>query len=454
MDLYFDSIFGLCLSIFVAYFVGMNFYMVGLYLDYIFKIYYHLNSSLDRMVYRLIFGASFTSILFVALIFMFGEKYLLNFSFLIVTINLIFSVYPTSARVIHNNVSSNLGELKHLDNLEKVLLGMFGIYFFFSVPDISFLSGTEYKSLLTKDLFHQNFKFVESMFYFINLTHRLTGYFYFFLGGLYYLIIYSFFRFFYSRRVSLIGILAIITNWNLSKLVYADITTYGTSLYLLAFIWGLLWVNTSKSYRTNLFFGMILSLSAHHPLQISMTILFLGLTSIFLTSDVRTTWAKIQSLKYMSLGVLFAVALAIIDIMIGDDFLLLQKQQLSFNLFFKKSYNILSALGAVVFTVTYFLAKKGKLNKSYSFLNLANYLLFTLAFSAALFILSQNGKLFDISAYTYFLIVLFSLPALELVLNSLGLFHRKRNLIFFLYILFTILDSHFESRIKTLIRIL
>ena len=99
----------------------MNFYLVGLYLDYLFKIYYHLNSSLDRMVYRLIFGASFTSILLLCTSFLFGETYVSTCCVGLVLVNLIFAAYPTSARVIHTNVSSNLGELKHLDKLEKVV---------------------------------------------------------------------------------------------------------------------------------------------------------------------------------------------------------------------------------------------------------------------------------------------------------------------------------------------
>ena len=432
----------------------MNFYLVGLYLDYLFKIYYHLNSSLDRMVYRLIFGASFTSILLLCTSFLFGETYVSICCVGLVLVNLIFAAYPTSARVIHTNVSSNLGELKHLDKLEKVLLGMFAIYFFTSVPDIRFVENSGFKSFLTKDLFHQNFRFVESVFFNFGRVNQLVGYFYFFLGGLYYLIIYSFFRFFYSRRVSLIGILAIITNWNLVKLVYGDITTYGTSLYLLAFMWGLLWVNTSKSYRTNLFFGLILTLSAHHPLQISMTILFIGLLSVFLTPDLRTTWAKFQSLKYMSLGAGVALALAVIDIMMGDDFGLLQRQSFSFNLFFKKAFNILSSVGLIVLLSSYGMLRLGKLKSSFSFLGQVNYLFFTFVFAIALLFLSGNGQLFDISAFLFFAIVLYCLPALELILNSLGLFHRKRNLIFLLYILFAILDSHFESRVKTLISLL
>ena len=34
------------LTVFVGYFLGFNFYLIGVYLDHLFKIYYHLNSGL------------------------------------------------------------------------------------------------------------------------------------------------------------------------------------------------------------------------------------------------------------------------------------------------------------------------------------------------------------------------------------------------------------------------
>ena len=436
-------------SLFIGYFLGVNFYLVGLYLDYLFKIYYHLNSSLDRMIYRLLFGATTVAVI-VALLKLVGfDNYVNYFCWALVFINLIFSIYPTSAKLVFSSVTSNLGELKHLENMEKVLLSIFLIYFIFSTPNVQFIRESGVESFFTHDLFHQANTFSISIFPSLPLESIILGYFYYFFGALYYLISYSFLRFFFSRRVSIIGILAIITNWNLIKLVYGDFSVYATSIYLIAFLWSIIWVNISKSYRTNLFFGMVLVLSSHHPTQISISLLLIGLLSIFLTSNMRTKWAKIQSLKYMSLGLFLTLFFIFNDFSELEAFTFQSEFSLSFNLFFKKAFNIISFVGLPIFIYFFIESKLTSRKRYYSFLNLPNQLMFSVFYTLAILLLSDFGNHFDIFAYIYFIIVLICLPALELVLNALGQFHPKKNLIFFLYILFTILDSHFESRVKT-----
>jgi len=446
-----SSVSGLFLSVFIAYFVGYNTYFIGVYLDYIFKIYYHLNSSLDRMIYRIVFGSSLLSFIYYFTTLLFGDGATVFVTYPLVIINGLFSIYPTTAKLIFSSISSNLGELKHLDKLEKMLLGIFIIYFISSTPNINFIDNLGYKSYLTSDFFHLNFTLVRELFKFGENHTQLLGYFYYFLGGMYYLVIYSFFRFFFSRRVSLIGILAIVSNWNLVKIIYGNFTVYGSSLYLLSFIWALIWVGSSKSYRTNLFFGMILALSSHHPFNISFVFLIIGLVSIFLTSALRTNWAKLQSLKYMSFGLILTFLFWALGYFVVDNFSVHQSWPFSINLFFKKSFNILGVLGCLLFFTTYFLNRVRRTQKTVPFFNHSNYLLFTFLFTVVVWALSNGGQHFDISAFLFFVIVLFSLPILEIVLNTFGFFHSKRNLIFFLYILFSILDSHLESRIKTFI---
>jgi hypothetical protein len=403
------------------------------------------------MIYRLIFGASTVAILFTFVSFFGGSNYVKYISCFIILINFIFSIYPTSAKLIFSSISSNMGEIQHLDKLEKMLLSIFLIYFIASTPNLSFLNSSGYESFLTQDLFHQNYEFVSSIFNGVSDRINILGYFYFFFGSVYYLLIYSFFRFFFSRRVSLIGILAIITNWNLMKMIYGDFTTYATSIYLVSFLWSFIWVSASKSYRTNLFFGMILALSTHHPFQISLSFLLIGTFSALLANGTRTWWSRMQSLKYMSFGLVVTLFLGCLDLFVGDTFNFQQKWILSFNLFFKKAFNILGFVGIFVFLIFYFSEKFNFAKKRHSFLKSPNQLMFSLIFGFVILGLSRFGQNFDISAYLYFVIVLFCLPALELVLNSFGIFHPRRNLIFFLYIMFAILDSHFESRVKTFI---
>src|SRR5690606_27052580 len=75
--------------------------------------------------------------------------------------------------------------------------------------------------------------------------------------GIYLLVLYALLRFFVSRRLSLLGVFAALSTWGWSKILSFD---YGAALitsYSVVWIWSLLWVMKSSTYRTGLFLGLI-----------------------------------------------------------------------------------------------------------------------------------------------------------------------------------------------------
>ena len=189
------------LTVFIGYFLGFNFYLIGVYLDHLFKIYYHLNSSLDRIIYRTVFGASLISItVYILNIFESSIQVTSNFFIGLFGLNFIFSVYPTSSRVVYSSLRGNLGEIKHLDKVEKTILVLFLIYFFVSTPDLDYLNLKNTAFLIHGDILNQSFPSLVSIFNKIKIGKVATGYFYFFLGGLFYLLTYSFFRFSFQEE--------------------------------------------------------------------------------------------------------------------------------------------------------------------------------------------------------------------------------------------------------------
>lgn len=438
------------LTVFIGYFVGLNFYLIGVYLDHIFKIYYHLNSSLDRIIYRTVFGASLISVtVYILNILECSTLFMSNFFIGLFGLNFVFSVYPTSSRVVYSSLRGNLGELKHLDKVEKTILALFLIYFFVSTPDLDYLNIKNTAFLIHGDILNQSFPSLVSIFSNIKIGKVATGYFYYFLGGLFYLLTYSFFRFFFSRRVSLIGLLALVSNWNLAKLIYGDFSVYTTSLYLIIFLWSLIWVGKSKSYRTSLYYGIILNLATHHPLQVSIPLVLIGFFARFLTERNQTKWAKLQSLKYMLGGIILAILLLKRDFTLGAEEYDYVKNILSYNLIFKKAFNILAPIGLIVFIYTYLNIRFGKIKKAIVFANNGGLILFSHCFFCFTLILSSWGQVFDMTGFVFFYVIFMCLPALEVALSSINSFNSKRNLMYFIYLLFAILDSHFESRVKS-----
>jgi hypothetical protein len=117
----------LFMSLYILFIVS-QWFLLGKEIDHRFKIYFRVNSSIDRVVYRLFLGMIFFVILFNFISFL-ESRWIAN-SFWIIWISLgLFYSWPTRGKIIQESVSSSFGEFKFLDGFEKTLLSLILLMF-------------------------------------------------------------------------------------------------------------------------------------------------------------------------------------------------------------------------------------------------------------------------------------------------------------------------------------
>ena len=123
------------LMMFYILFIISQWFLLGKEIDHRFKIYFRVNSSIDRIVYRLFLGMFFFILLF-NLINLLDSKWIYNSYWITWSILGLFYSWPTRGKIIQESVSSNFGEFRFLDNFEKTLVALIFIMFVFSLPDL------------------------------------------------------------------------------------------------------------------------------------------------------------------------------------------------------------------------------------------------------------------------------------------------------------------------------
>jgi len=113
---------GLMMTLYILFIVS-QWFLLGKEIDHRLKIYFRVNSSIDRVVYRLLLGMFFFVMLF-NLINLFDSKWIYNCYWITWAVLGLFYSWPTRGKIIQESVSSNFGEFKFLDNFEKTLLGL------------------------------------------------------------------------------------------------------------------------------------------------------------------------------------------------------------------------------------------------------------------------------------------------------------------------------------------
>ena len=130
------------LMILYIFFMMTQWYLMGKEIDHRLKIYFRVNSSIDRLIYRMSTGMFFTVILF-NLLSLLPAKWIYN-SFWIVWASLgLFYSWPTRGKIINESVSTNFTEFRYLDAFEKTLLALIASFFIFSIPEIPTLENIE-----------------------------------------------------------------------------------------------------------------------------------------------------------------------------------------------------------------------------------------------------------------------------------------------------------------------
>lgn len=448
------------LMVLYIFFMMTQWYLMGKEIDHRLKIYFRVNSSIDRLIYRMSTGMFFTVILFNFLSLL-PSKWIYN-SFWIVWACLgLFYSWPTRGKIINETVSTNFTEFRYLDAFEKTLLALILTFFIFSIPEIPTLENSEalkmaYDPLEKFSNFFWNFLTV-NYYPFKNYPElfKLSWFLHFYLVGLILFLttFYAFLRYFVSRRLSILGVFALISSWSVVKILSTDPSAALSTTFSLLWVWTFLWVTKSATYRSGLFVGLIAFWgSMLNPAFFFLLFAQLGLL-FFIFHDQNTPWYRRQQLRYASLGSLLAI---IVFIFSNESFRSMQPLRLDFFLNLlttinRKAIYSLSALGFLVLllkTITPKLNILQSIHFDYDRLKILIITFLTL-FAYSLFFDANLNKAFS----TMWPIAFLAVIPLEVLFQSISKLRSKRNLIYLIYIIICLLDSHLEGRVKIFLKL-
>ena len=447
------------MTLYILFIVG-QWFLLGKEIDHRLKIYFRVNSSIDRVVYRLLLGMFFFILLF-NFINMLDSKWIYNSYWITWAILGLFYSWPTRGKIIQESVSSNFGEFRFLDNFEKTLVGLILVMFIFSLPDLPPLVNIE----MLKLYFDPLEKIGNPMWNFLLVNYypfknypelfRLAWSLHFYVVGmgLFLLVFYAFLRFFVSRRLSLLGVFALVSSWSFSRTLTTNIEFSMITTYSLIWVWTLLWVTKSSTYRAGLFMGLVSFWGALINPSFAILVFFqVGFLILVFLRD-RTLWFKRQLLKYALLGVVLTVLRLLshtdlLDPMHSLDFGIFKQVAQEID---RKGFFILAGFGLIITVIKYFKPKLSIIKEfqieqesiTIFLVSISIYVLFSLFWDDSL--ISGFGMMWPLA--------FLSLIPLELLFQSLSRVRSSRNMIYLIYILICLLDSHFEGRVKVFIRI-
>lgn len=443
-------------------FMGGQWYLLGKEVDYRFKIYYKANSSIERILYRLTLGTILTIVLF-NIFSLFPESISKTLFWIFYACVALFYSWPTRGKIIEESMSSQFGEYKFLDSFEKTVLMVSGLMFLVSFPDIPLFQNIEALKLYLDP--SEDIHFFVWNFLSINYTPFMASdklfnlswnFHVYFLGfGVYLLAFYSILRFFFSRRLSILGIFAIVSTWSISIILEDNFSFALTTTYILLWIWSILWSIKSETYRSGLFTGLVFALGVMINIQyIYLLPMGIALTYFNFLKE-KTTWYKRQWFKYNVLGIFLSILVISTHFELGKVFQgvgLAEFLDIVFTYIERKAFYTLSVVAVALLFARNIKTINSKMSFFYiDYLKLKE--VFLLVFIVVLLGIFVNPIYVDGFSILWF-IALLSLIPLEWIFQSIQRLRSKRNIIFALYILVCLMDSHFEGRVRTLTKML
>lgn len=445
-------------TILLAYMFFMlgQWYLLGKEIDHRLKIYYRANSSMDRIIYRLISGN-------VCLILLFNFFSLLpntisdiGFWAFFILVGLFYS-WPTRGKIIEESMAGQFGEFRFLDNFERTVVFMILALFLVSLPELPLFQNIEALKLyldpqervhnLIWNFLSVNYTPFNSYSKLFNFSWSL--HFYFYGLGIFLLAFYCLLRFFFTRRLAILGVFAVVSSWSYSKVLGQDFLACFTNTYPLLFVWSFLWASKSSTYRSGLLTGLVCALGA--MINVSFAILFpvMLFGIVFIASKDKTNWYKRQWLKYNVLGGLILLATLFThseNAVIISPFKFNELYTMFSDFIYRKAFFSVGFIGLFLL-IAYAI---GNYKKKFTLLTLDNQKIIEFLYClGALVVLSLVINPIFISNFTaMWILVIFSLIPLEWIFQSISRLRSKRNVIYTLYILVCLLDSHFEGRVR------
>ncbi|MDD0854628.1 hypothetical protein HBN50_16060 [Halobacteriovorax sp. GB3] len=446
--------------LFYIMFMTSQWFLLGKEIDHRLKIFFKVNSSLDRIIYRIYLGMFFI-ILYFNTISLLPDKWINNTFWVTWAVLGLFYSWPTRGKIIQESVSSNFNEFRYLDRFEKTLLSLTFVMVIISIPEL-----TELNNISALKLFFDPSETISPLLWnFLTVNYfpfkkypelfkvAWSMHFYFSFFGMFLFTFYSLLRYFVSRRLSLLGTFAIISSWSVTKILAADFGLALDSTFTLLWIWSLMWSTKSSTYRSGLFVGLVNFYGILiNPMNIVLTA-FQVFATFYMLSSNKTFWYRRQMLKYSSFGVILS---ALVVFMSHLNLSEIYNFGFSLNDFWtileRKAFFTLSLLSVFLISAYKFLPHKVTSLRDFKLSDdkLNELLISLMAISVlAIFFETDNLKAFGLM----WPLALLSVLPLEYLFQSISRLRSSRNMIYVVYILICLLDSHLEGRIKIILRI-
>ena len=447
------------MSFYMAFMVA-QWFLLGKEIDHRLKIYFKVNSALDRIVYRLFLGMM-SMVLYFNILIMLPQSLIGHFFWGTWVVLGLFYSWPTRGKIIQETVTTHFGEFGHLDSFEKTLLIITLIMFVFSIPMLP-----KYESVDALKVHLDPFGTISKQFWnflyvnyypFKKFGHLFalswSLHFYIIVMGSYLITFYALLRYIVSRRLALLGIFALLSSWAYSKLLYASLGNALPSTFSVLWIWTLLWVTKSGTYRAGLFLGLIGAWGTIIELSYSVLLIFQFIIMYFFLLKDKTFWFKRQLMKYALFGAIITIIIVATNTVTWGHSIVLNStlwQEIYYQIG-RKAFFSLSMIGLILLGI---IVQHKKISTFYAIhfdrqrvLIIVTSILFLLVFSffRDTYILSAFGVMWPVT--------LLALLPIEVMFQSISRLRSSRNMIYFIYILICLLDSHFEGRVKIFLKL-
>lgn len=439
-------------------FMAGQWYLLGKEIDHRLKIYFRANSSIDRVLYRVLIGNATMILIFNFMSFI-PEDIVRHFFWgFFVAIGLFYS-WPTRGKIIEESVSTQFTEYRYLDSFEKTVLFLTIAMFITSMPSFPFLSNLETFKLIVdpeEKMHGQLWNYLQMNFlpfrrfpHLVNLGWSMHLFFVSF--GLYLLAFYGIMRFFMSRRLSILGLFALVSTWSFSLFLKKDPYVAATTTFAVLWVWSILWCIKSSTYRSGLMYGLLCYTGV--VLNYNNVFLFpvgLALLYFFFLKE-STDWYRGQFIKYTSLGMFLILVTMIthIDLRFFESAMTFKQLNGYFSMLIKrKAFYALSFIGVISLVIMNF-KPAGKILTTLT-LDVKRLREFTVLviclFALTLTVEKDLAQSFGMLWFVVFLCIL----PLEWIFQSISRLRSRRNFIYMIYVILCLLDSHFEGRIRIL----
>jgi hypothetical protein len=437
-------------------FIAGQWYLLGKEIDHRLKIYFRANSSIDRVLYRVIIGNATMMIIFNLMSFI-SDDLVRHFFWGFFAILGLFYSWPTRGKIIEESVSTQFTEYKYLDAFEKTVLFLTLAMFFVSMPSFPFLNNLEtYKLIVDPDekMNNQLWNYLQMYFYpFRRFPHLVnlgwSMHLFFVSFSLYLLAFYGISRFFISRRLSMLAIFALVSTWSFPLFLKKETFMGATTTFSILWVWSILWCVKSSTYRSGLMYGLL----GYSAVVLNYNYLFLfpvGLLLLyFFFLRSHTDWYRSQFIKYTSLGSFFIILTLIthVDLRFFENGMNWPQLNSWLSAIIKrKAFYSLSFIGLATLLV---LLLRPKI-KVFAALNIDRSRLreLTILILSVLFMGLLVEKDLIRGFGLLWVVVFLSILPLEWIFQSISRLRSRRNFIYMVYVIVCLLDSHFEGRVR------